>query len=168
MLVIWSMWLCVDCNEGYCVCMRRRGQVELLPFDPEPERILHRLRREQREAHQRDLAVMQTNEGQDQGQEKNEPQGGQNGNNGRKYAPKSFIQPDDPFMLLEELALPSTVVQSAIRRPPIQEKNFELKTVTLQMLQNIQFHSLPSENPNIHLTNFIEVCDTVKYNGVIE
>ena len=71
-------------------------------------------------------------------------------------------------MLPEEFALPPTVVQSAIRIPLIQEKIFELKIVTLQMLQNIQFHGLPSENPNMHLTNFIEVCDTVKYNGVIE
>ena len=36
------------------------------------------------------------------------------------------------------------------------------------MLHNIQFHGLPSENPNAHLTSFIEVCDTVKYNGVKE
>ena len=69
-------------------------------------------------------------------------------------------------MLLEELSLPPTVVQSAIQRSPIQANNFELKTVTMQMLQNIQFHGLPSENPNMHLTSFIEVCDTVKYNGV--
>ena len=33
-----------------CVCIRRRGQVDLLSFDPKPKRILHRLRREQREA----------------------------------------------------------------------------------------------------------------------
>ena len=71
-------------------------------------------------------------------------------------------------MLLEEFALPLTVVQSAIRRPPIQANNFELKTVTLQMLQNILFHGLPSENPNMHLTNFIEVCDSIQYNGVTE
>ena len=109
------------------VCMRRRGQVELLPFDPEPERTLHQLRREQREAHQRDLAVMQNNEGQDQGQEQNEPQGGHNGNNGRNYAPKPFLQLDDLFMLIKEFALPPTVVQSAIQRPPIQANNFELK-----------------------------------------
>ena len=71
-------------------------------------------------------------------------------------------------MLLEEFSLPPTVVQSAIQRSPIQANNFELKTVTMQMLQNIQFHGLPSENPNMHLTSFIEVCDTVKYNGVIK
>ena len=71
-------------------------------------------------------------------------------------------------MLLEELALPPTIVQPTIRRPPIQVNNFELKVVTLQMLQNILFHELPSENSNMHLTNFIEVCDTIKYNGVIE
>ena len=55
-----------------------------------------------------------------------------------------------------------------IRRPPIQENNFELKTITLQMLQNIQFHGLPSENSNTHLTKFIEVRGTIKYNGVID
>ena len=40
--------------------------------------------------------------------------------------------------------------------------------MTLQMLQNILFHGLPSENPNIQLTNFIEVRDTIKYNGVTD
>ena len=94
--------------------MQRRDQVELLPFDLEPERTLHRLRREQRKAHQRDLGIMQNNEEPDQGQEQNKQQGAQNGNNGRNYAPKPFIQPDDPFMLLEEFALPPMVVQSAI------------------------------------------------------
>ena len=111
---------------------------------------------------------MQNNVGQDHGQEQNEPQGGHNGNNGRNQAPRLFIHPDDPFMLLEEFSLPPTVVQTAIRRPPIQANNFELKSVTLQMLQNILFHGLPNENPNMHLTNFIEVCDMVKYNGVTE
>ena len=64
--------------------------------------------------------------------------------------------------------MPPTVVQSAIPSPPIQGNNFELKGVTLQMIHNIQFHGLPSENPNAHRTSFIEVYDTVKYNEVTE
>ena len=148
--------------------MRSQGQVELRPFDPEPERTLHRLRREQREAQYKNLAIMQDIVEQDHDQEKNELQRGHNGNNGTNQAPRPFIQLDDPFMLLEEFTLPLTVVQTAIRRPPIEGNNFELKSVTLQMLQNILFHGLPNENPNMHLTNFIEVCDMVKYNGVTE
>ena len=61
--------------------MQNRGQVELHPFDPEPERILHRLRREQRETQHRNLAFMQDIVEQDQGQEENEQQRGHNGNN---------------------------------------------------------------------------------------
>ena len=168
MLVIWSFCFVCDCSQGYSECMRTRGQAELHSFNPEPVRTLHRLRRELRTTQYRNLATMQNNEEQDLSLEQNEPQRGRNGNNGRNQAPRPFIQPDDPFMLLEEFALPPTVVQTAIRRPPIQVNNFKLKLVTLQMLQNILFHGLPNENPNMHLTNFLEVCDTIKCNGVIE
>ena len=148
--------------------MQRRDQVDQHLFDPEPERTLHKTRREQRTEQIRIQANMENNEEQDLSIEQNEPQRGRNGNNGRNHAPRPFIQPDDPFMLLEEFALLPTVVQTAIKRPPIQANNFELKSVTLQMLQNILFHGLPNENPNMHLTNFLEVCDTIKYNGVTE
>ena len=100
---------------------------------------------------------MQNQEDEGQLQERNEPQVDQNGQNHRNQATRSFIQPDNPHMLLEEFASPPIIVQSAIRRPPIQANNFDLKGVTLQMLHNIQFHGLPSENPNAHLTSFIEV-----------
>ena len=51
-----------------------------------------------------------------------EPQVEQNGQNHRNQATTPFVQPDNPHMLLEEFALPPTVVQSAIRRAPIQAK----------------------------------------------
>ena len=61
---------------------------------------------------------------------------------------------------------PSTVTPPVIRRPAIQANNFELKSITLQLIQGIQFHGLAHEDLNAHILNFLEVCDTVKYNGV--
>ena len=103
--------------------MRRRDQVAQHLFDPDPERTLHRTRREQTE----NLVIMENNEEQNLSIKQNEPQRGRNGNNGRNQAPRLFIQPDDPYMLLKEYVLPPTVVQTAIKRPPIQVNNFELK-----------------------------------------
>ena len=60
-----------------------------------------------------------------------------NGQNYRNPATTPFVQLDNPHMLLEEFALPPTVVYSVIRRPPIQDNNFELKGVTLQIHHNI-------------------------------
>src|SRR2546430_8905555 len=35
------------------------------------------------------------------------------------------------------------------------------------MIQNhVQFYGLPNEDPNQHIANFLEYCDTVKMNGV--
>ena len=53
-----------------------------------------------------------------------------------------------------------------IRRPAIQANNFELKSTTLQLLQRIQYNGLSHKDPNAHILNFLEVCDTVNYNGV--
>ena len=156
------------CSTGFSKYMRQRDQIDQHLCDPKPERLLHRLRREQRTEQIREPTAMENTEEQEFGVEQNEPQRSRNGNHGRSQAPRPFIQPDDPYMLLDEFVLPPTVVQTAIRRPPIQANNFELKSVTVQMLQNILFHGLPHENPNMHLTNFLEVCDTIKYNGVTE
>ena len=121
-----------DCSQGYSERMQRQDQVDLHLFDPELERTLHILSREQRVVQNRSLAIMENNEEQDLNLQQNVPQRGRNGNNGRNQAPMPFIHPDNPFMLLEEFSLPPTVVQTAIRQPPIQANNFELKSVTLQ------------------------------------
>ena len=73
--------------------MRHRDQVDQHLFDPEPERTLHRIRREQRTEQIRNLAVIENNEEQNLDIEQNEPQRGRNGNNGRNQAPdRSYSQ----------------------------------------------------------------------------
>ena len=72
-LVIWSFCFMRDCSQGYSERMRRRDQVDLHSFDPEPERTLHRLRREQRVVQNRNLAIIENNDEQDLSLEQNEP-----------------------------------------------------------------------------------------------
>ena len=79
------------------MCMQRQDRKELLPFDLEPERTLHRLRRE---AHTTQFKIMQNQEDEGQFQERNEPQVDQNGQNYRDQATRSFVQPEE---LCEEL-----------------------------------------------------------------
>ena len=60
------------------MCMQRQDHMELLPFDLEPERTLHRLSREARVTQ---VEIMQNQEDEGQFQGRNEPQVEWNGQN---------------------------------------------------------------------------------------
>ena len=47
---------------------------------------------------------------------------------------------------------------------PIVNDNYAL----ISMVQQAQFSGSPLDDPNIHLAMFLEICDTVKMNGVTE
>ncbi|KAL2246119.1 UNVERIFIED_CONTAM: hypothetical protein Sindi_2880100, partial [Sesamum indicum] len=56
---------------------------------------------------------------------------------------------------------------SSIAKPTIQAINFEIKSSIIQIIRSsVQFSSLLEEDPNKHLSNFLEICDTFKFNGV--
>ena len=60
-------------------------------------------------------------------------------------------------------------IQSSIVRPAITANTFEIKPSTIQLVQNsVQFGGASTEDPNMHMRNFIEICDTFKINGVSE
>ncbi|KAL5574105.1 hypothetical protein UlMin_023702 [Ulmus minor] len=69
---------------------------------------------------------------------------------------------------LKDYSIPNVGV-SSIQRPPIQANNFEIKPAIIQMIQNsVQFGGLANDDPNLHITNFLEICDTFKHNGVTD
>ena len=56
---------------------------------------------------------------------------------------------------IRDYGRPSAVTPPVIRKPTIQVNNFELKSITLQLLQGIQFHGLAHKDLNAHiLKNF--------------
>jgi len=56
-------------------------------------------------------------------------------------------------------------IASSIAHPTVDTNNFELKPAHISMVQQSQFGGTPLEDPNPHLSIFLEVCDTLKLNG---
>ena len=77
---------------------------------------------------------------------------------------------DQEQKALRDYATPSVNgATSSIRRPAIQANNFEIKSAIIQMIQQtVQFGGLSQEDPNVHIANFLEICDTFKHNGVTD
>ncbi|CAM8936012.1 unnamed protein product [Rhodiola kirilowii] len=59
-----------------------------------------------------------------------------------------------------------TGFQSAIAPPGIANNTCELKAGLIQMVQNNQFSGKMNEDPHQHLKRFVQMCNTVKTNGV--
>jgi len=57
-------------------------------------------------------------------------------------------------------------VPSSIVRPPIEANNFQFNLGLIMLFQQEQFGGSPIENPNTHISSFLEKCDTIKMNGV--
>ena len=52
-----------------------------------------------------------------------------------------------------------------ITRQPLTTNNFELKPNLISMVQQSQFGSIPMDDPNFHLSVFLEVYNTLKIDG---
>ncbi|KAK2368342.1 hypothetical protein QL285_081543 [Trifolium repens] len=68
---------------------------------------------------------------------------------------------------LRSYAIPLQVEpHNSIAAPAIEANNFELKPSLLQAVQQNQFSGNPTDDPNLHLSIFLQYADTVKANGV--
>jgi len=55
---------------------------------------------------------------------------------------------------------------NSIARPIVIADNMEIKPALIHLMHNNQFHVLSHDNPNTHLTTFLEICNTVKIHQV--
>ena len=126
--------------------MHRKSNVELLPFNHEIERTFFR-----RKKAKADNAEMV-----DQNSDRfSEVHSGHNDLFGlRKLTLGDCWRP----MMNEDYL--------RIRHQPIDANNFELKPALINMVKQQQFGGNPLEDPNEHLSNFLQLCGTIKMNGV--
>ena len=129
----------------------------VFPYNPKPERLIWRAKQVRKLEVNPNNMVKNNNptEVEDAMQENNNPSKVDN-----------LPQIDNPLLALRDYVVLPTGIHSAILRLAIQENNFELESITLQLVPNIQFVGLPSEDPNRHISTFLEMRDTMKYNGV--
>ncbi|XP_020258488.1 uncharacterized protein LOC109834881 [Asparagus officinalis] len=128
-------------SSGRHPCMPRSLRLgEPIECDPEIERTLRHIRKKARET--KDNLKSKNTMGDQENQ----------GNQDRS---------------LKEFASPTThSSQSSILKPNVAANNFELKPSLLSMVQQNQFGGTPTEDPNLHISIFLEYCDTLKMNGV--
>ncbi|XP_027357501.1 uncharacterized protein LOC113866902 [Abrus precatorius] len=75
---------------------------------------------------------------------------------------------DQPRTMFNYARPSLTKTKSSIVRPDVQG-NFEIKPNVIQMVQQfVQFDGLQDEDPNAHIANFLEICDTFKINGATD
>jgi len=71
-----------------------------------------------------------------------------------------------PRVLQDYVLLQATGIASSIVNPAVEADNFELWPTLVSFVEKDQFSGRPTENPYIHLRNFLAKCDTIKLNGV--
>ena len=125
--------------------MHRKSEVDLLPLDTEIERTLNNLRKvtsaeSTRMANQREILQAIPEE------EAERPQ-----------RPNTMEDSWRPIIQDE---------YSDVRKLSIEANNFELKPALITMVQQHQFTSHLSEDPNEHMRRFMRMTNTVKLNRV--
>ena len=126
--------------------MHRKSEAELLPLDTEIERTLKNLRKATctgDRSMDNQIGRLQTIPEEEEVERPRRPN-----------TMEEFWRP----VIQEEY--------SAVRQPPIEANNFELKPTLITIVHQHQFTSHPSEDPNEHLGRFMRMENTVKLNRV--
>ncbi|KAH1067942.1 hypothetical protein GYH30_005795 [Glycine max] len=63
---------------------------------------------------------------------------------------------------LQDYLTPCVIITTHIQLPNLGDQNCKLRHVLINMIERIQFHGLPSEDPIVHLRMFSRLIDTVK------
>ena len=153
---------------------RSKGSSNLIPLELELGRLERQVKKKRLEsAEEVEMAEHQEDQFQDNPQNPipvNEREGNNAGDN-QQAGVAARQQAGDygmPRMTLAHYDTPDAFYadRSGIRPPPIERRDFEIKTGLINLVEKNPFHGNPSEDPMYHLEHFERVCDTSRHNGV--
>ena len=121
--------------------MQKFGDKDLAPLDLDLERTLRQIRKGKKERTEFEHKSMKNFESCREGEEVDIQ------SISEESVPQSTPPMKDLVKVLRDYALPPAGIPPMIRRPTIQANNFELKPITLKLIQNIQFIGFPNEDP---------------------
>ena len=85
----------------------------------------------------------------------------------KKQYIEELIMAEEEKPLLDYVLPTTHGYRSAIVNPAIDgNRGFEIKTGTINMIQQNQFSGAPSEDPNEHIANFNELCSTFQIHNI--
>ncbi|XP_041998856.1 uncharacterized protein LOC121748516 [Salvia splendens] len=103
-----------------------------------------------------------------------------NGNNGPPPPPPTDAQLQEQLAALQwrldqgqnGIPVQNMFTYHGVENPPVDNNvnanNFELGRGLIQMAENSAFRGRPTEDPNKHITKFIQICNTTKINGATD
>ena len=148
--------------------MRRSSRLgDLIPYDPEVERTYHRRKNSVRRLDFSDSSISH---------QFSNPLYETDLEEGESHSvPNEVVHPDpepeemagQPERSLMDYSQPSrNEIPTGLGMPTLAATNFELKPALLNMIERNQFGGNATEDPNLHISNFLQYCGTVKHAGV--
>ncbi|KAK4265654.1 hypothetical protein QN277_026678 [Acacia crassicarpa] len=78
------------------------------------------------------------------------------------------LRPPPKRTMGDYMTLNSARIKTSIINPAVNVNNFEIKPSLISLVQQSSFSGSDLENPNQHIETFLQICDTIKMNGVPE
>ncbi|KAL2934241.1 Translation initiation factor IF-2 [Bienertia sinuspersici] len=137
-----------------------------MPYDPELDQILREIRRNLKASQKQKEGCSQKRDDTSTSSSSRESE---TSDSGSEKTLKAFVMAEDNNHTLQDYGAPGAFsLISEISPPTTQAKDFEFKPTLIQLVSSQPFHGLASECPQNHLWRVIDLCMTVKHNGVTQ
>ncbi|KAL2922608.1 Exportin-7 [Bienertia sinuspersici] len=143
-----------------------KSRQTLVPYDLELDQTLREIRRNLKASQKQKEGCSQKRDDTSTSSSSSESE---TSDSGSEKTLMTFVMTEDNNCTLRDHGAPGAFsLTSGISPPTTQVNDFEFKPDLIQLVSSQPFHGLGSDCPQDHLQRFIDLCMTVKHNGVTQ